>query len=56
MELKLQDNIKAVVELDGNVVISSEDCMVYENIEDNDAYIFIKNSAGKELKIHFTKK
>ena len=61
MELKLNDKVKAAVEVDGVVVINMENCQVFENIEKEEAFIYIKNSLdesgkpGKEIKIRFLK-
>jgi hypothetical protein len=56
MELKLQDKIKAAVEVDGQVVINMENSLVYESIENEEAFIYIKSKEGsKEIKIRFLK-
>ena len=56
MELKLQDKIKAAVEIDGQVVINMDNSIVYESIEDKEAYFYIKAIDGtKEIKIRFLK-
>ena len=56
MELKLQDKIRAAVEVDGQIVINIENSVVYESIEDKEAYLYIKAVDGtKEIKIRFLK-
>ena len=56
MELKLQENIKAAVEVDGEVIINMENSTVYfDNSIDEDMYLYIKSSEGKEIKIRLAK-
>ena len=54
-ELKLQDYIKASVMLDGEVIINMENSQVFENIGDTEAFLYIKSTDGKEIKIRFLK-
>jgi len=56
MELKLQENIKAAVEVDGEVIINMENSTVYfDNSVDEDMYLYIKSSEGKEIKVRLAK-
>jgi len=55
MELKLQENIKAAVEVDGKVIINVENSTVYFDTMDEDMFIYVKSSEGKEIKIKFKK-
>ena len=57
MELKLSEKVKAAVELNGEVVINMENSAVYESIEKEEAFIYIKSKTeeGKEIKIRFLK-
>jgi len=57
MELKINDKIKAAVELDGEVIINMENSSVYESVGKEEAFIYIKSKeTGKEIKIRFLKK
>jgi hypothetical protein len=56
MELKLQEKIKAAVELNGEVIINMENSSVYENIGTEEMFLYIKSTDGKEIKIRFLKK
>lgn len=57
MELKVNDKIKAAVELNGEVVINADNSIVYEEIGDKEAFIYIKSKVtDKEIKIRFLKK
>jgi hypothetical protein len=62
MEVKLSDKVKAAVEVDGVVIINAENSQVYESIEKEEAFIYIKNTLdepgkpGREIKIRFLKK
>jgi hypothetical protein len=57
MELKLSDKIKAAVEIDGQSIITIENSTVYENIGNEEAFLYIKTLDGsKEIKIRFLKK
>lgn len=57
MELKLNEKVKAAVEVDGQVIVNIENSIVYESIENEEAFIYIKNIEGtKEIKIRFLKK
>lgn len=55
-ELKLQEKIKAAVEVDGTLIINMENSQVYESIGDQEAFFYIKSNDGKEIKIRFAKK
>ena len=56
MELKINDNVKAVVEVDGQIIINMDNSVVYESIEDKEAFIYIKSKeTGKNIKIRFLK-
>lgn len=57
MELKLADKIKAAVEVDGAVIIKMENSQVFESIEREEAFFYIKSTdeTGKEIKIRFSK-
>lgn len=56
MELKLQENIKASVEVNGEVIINRENSTVYfDNSVDEDMYLYIKSSEGKEIKVRLAK-
>lgn len=62
MKLKLADNVKANVEIDDVLVINMENSLVYESIENEEAFIYIKSVSDKpdepvkEVKIRFLKK
>jgi hypothetical protein len=57
MELKINDKIKAAVELDGEVIINMENSSVYESIGKEEAFIYIKSKeTAKEIKVRFLKK
>jgi hypothetical protein len=62
MELKIADKIKAAVEVDGELLINLENSEVYESINKDEAFIYIKNTLdepgkpGREIKIRFLKK
>ena len=62
MKLKLADNVKANVEIDDVLVINMENSLVYESIESEEAFIYIKSVSDKpdepikEVKIRFLKK
>lgn len=56
MELKLAEKVKAAVELDGQVVINMDNSSVYESIEKEEMFLYIKSTDGKEIKIRFLKK
>ena len=61
MELKLQEKVKAAVEINGELLINFDNCLVYENINKEEAFFYIKTipdpSTGicKEIKIRFIK-
>lgn len=57
MELKLADKIKAAVEVDGIIIIKTENSQVFESIEKEEAFFYIKstNEPGREIKIRFSK-
>ena len=55
-ELKLQDKVKAAVEVNGEVIINMENSQVFENIGAEEAFFYIKSNDGKEIKIRFSKK
>ena len=54
-ELKLQDKVKAAVEINGEVIINMDNSLVYENIGNEEAFFYIKSNDGKEVKIRFMK-
>lgn len=56
MELKLAEKVKAAVELNGEVVINMDNSSVYESIEKEEMFLYIKSTDGKEIKIRFLKK
>ena len=66
MELKLNEKIKAAVEVNGEVIINMENSQVYETIEKDEAFIYVKSillpdpSTGEskeiEVKVRFLKK
>jgi len=57
MEVKLSDKIVAAVEINGELLINFDNCLVYENIGTEDAFLYIKSvSDNKEVKIRFLKK
>jgi hypothetical protein len=53
MELKLQENVKAAIEVDGVIVTSLDNSTVYANWEANEGFIQVKSTDGKEVKIRF---
>lgn len=56
MELKLQPDIRAAVEIDGVVSIDFANSLVYEKIENEEAFFYIKNADdSKQIKIKFLK-
>ena len=55
MQLKINENIKAAVEVNGALIINIENSTVYDNIENNEAYIYIRAYDGTEIKIRFVK-
>lgn len=55
-ELKLQEKVKAAVEVNSEVIINMENSQVFENIGNEEAFLFIKSNDGKEIKIRFAKK
>lgn len=56
MELKLQPNIKAAVEIDGVLTIDFNNSVVYETIENEEAFFYIKTpDDSKQVKIRFVK-
>lgn len=54
-ELKLQDKVKAAVEVNGEIIINMDNSLVYENIGNEEAFFYIKSNDGKEVKIRFLK-
>lgn len=56
MELKLADKVKAAVELNGELIINMDNSSVYESIEKEEMFLYIKSTDGKEIKIRFLKK
>lgn len=62
MELKLNEKVKAAVEVDGQVIINMENSQVYETIGTDEAYVYITTipdpSTGefRSIKIRFLKK
>ena len=56
MELKLQPEIKAAIDVDGSLIIDFNNSMVYENIENEEAFLFVKSlDDSKQIKIRFIK-
>ena len=55
MELKLAEKIKAVVEVNGEIIINMENSQVFENIGNEEALLYIKSNDGKEIKVRFAK-
>lgn len=61
MELKLQEKIRAAVEVDGILLISMENSQVFESIDKEEAFFYIVNTLdepgkpGREIKIRFSK-
>jgi hypothetical protein len=56
MELKLQPEIRAAVEIDGTLAIDFNNSMVYENIDKEEAFFYIKTpDDSKQIKIRFVK-
>jgi len=53
--MKLEKDIKAAVEIDGQVVISMENSQVFQNIGKEEAFLYIKSTDGKEVKVRFLK-
>jgi hypothetical protein len=59
MELKLSDKVAAAIEINNEPFLNFENSVVYENIEKNEAFLYIKSadpSINKEAKIRFLKK
>jgi len=56
MKLKFEEDIKVAVEVDGKPFITSEEGILYQNVGDNEAFLYIKNAEeNKEIKIRFAK-
>jgi len=56
MEVKLQEKVKAAVEIDGQLFVNFENSAVYEHISNEEAFIYIKSVVdNKEIKIRFLK-
>jgi len=56
MELKLQEKIKAAVEINGEIIVNMENSLVFEHIGKDEAFFYIKSETeGKEIKIRFLK-
>lgn len=56
MELKLQPEIKAAVEIDGTLIIDFNNSVVYETIEGEEAFFYIKTpDDSKQIKVRFVK-
>ena len=56
MELKLNPDIRAAVQINNETIVNLDNSLVYESIDYNEAYIFIRSADGKEIKIRFVKK
>ena len=57
MQLKLNDKVTAAVETNEGVIINLENSQVFENIETNEGYIYIKSTVNdKFIKIRFVSK
>lgn len=55
MELRLNEKLRAGIEVDGNALITSNDSTVYELTKDGEVYIFVKNSKGNAVKIRIVR-
>ena len=57
MELKLEKNIEAVVEINGELFINFNDSFLYQAIKNDKASFYIKSkNKEKEVKIRILKK
>ncbi len=59
MELKLNEKVKAAVEVNKQVIINMDNSVVYESVEEgnSEAFIYIRSLDGSnEIKIRFLKK
>jgi len=55
MNLNLEKNIKAAVEINGTSFITSENSYLYQHMDEKDIFLFIKSDDGKEIKIKISK-
>lgn len=55
MNLKLEKDLKVAVEIDGQNIISMDNGVLYQYMDENDILLYIKNDKGKEVKIKISK-
>ncbi len=55
MNLNIEKNVKVAVEINGQIFISSLDGVLYQNIKDDEIFLFVKDSNGKQVKIKIEK-
>jgi len=57
MKLKFEEDLKVAVEVDGKPFITMEEGMLYEQVEKDSAYLYIKTEdEKKQIKIRIEKK
>jgi len=57
MQLKLQKDVCASVEINNEIIINAEESLVYENINSDQAFLYIKDkNENKKIKIHIKKR
>lgn len=56
MKLTLEKDMKTAIEINGVKFIEAENSTLYQNIENNEIFLYIKsNNENKELKIRIIK-
>lgn len=57
MKLKFEEGVKVAVEVDGNPFITMQEGLLFEQIEDDKAFLYIKTEdEKKQIKIRIEKK
>lgn len=55
MNLSLEKNVKVAVEVNGKIFISSLNGVLYQNIKDDEIFLFIKDNGGNQVKLKIEK-
>lgn len=55
MKVTLNKNIKGTVSINGQEIINSDDCLVYEKVEEEKMYLYISDSKRNSIKISLEK-
>ena len=55
MNLKLEKDLKVAVEMNGEIVVTSMEGMLYQQMDDKDIHLLIKGGNGQEIKIKISK-